>query len=99
MWSYSQAVARHQRNDRKIDDLKTRLATYDHDSQQKIRLHRQRCRACFYLDVRIGGDALTPFDCAACGRQDIAPSTATPRLCAECAVSHAWCQECGGVMD
>ncbi len=99
MWNPTQAENQATSNDRRIHFLQQCLAAYDQDRQDRERRTQHRCRACFYVHRRIGGDALTPFTCAACGEAAIAATTATPRLCQNCAQKQSWCQECGALMD
>lgn len=99
MWSRAQAENQSARNIRRIHDLQQSLIAYDQDRRRAARQAQQQCRACFYVHRRIGGNALTPFTCTACGQTAIAATTAIPCLCSDCAHTQAWCAICGAVMD
>lgn len=99
MWNLAQAENQAVRNDHRIHYLRQSLIAYDQDRHSAERRAQYRCRACFYVHRRIGGDALTPFTCTCCGQAAIAATTAVPRLCPDCAQAQSCCQECGAVMD
>lgn len=99
VWNPANAQGQAQRNDGRIHYLQQCLTAYDQDRQCLERRAQHRCRACFYVYRRIGGDALTPFHCAHCGQDAVSATTAIPKLCLRCAQMHSWCQECGAAMD
>lgn len=67
------------------------------DRDKKDRLKKQECAYCFYFcSSRIGGQAMTNWNCKACGRQDMYGNTAVPSICNSCATKHALCTRCAG---
>lgn len=70
---------------------------FQEDTQETAREAALQCRACYYLFAdRIGGAAMTTWYCGLCGTEGLHGSTATPRLCDNCARTHELCRECGG---
>lgn len=70
---------------------------YQSDRDAEKRKAKGECRACYYLwRERIGGSAMTYWNCGVCGREQLHGSTATPRVCGECAEEHTLCTHCGG---
>ena len=65
------------------------------DPDRKRRMQRHYCISCHY-DSRIGGSAMTNQACAACGVDEMYSSTATDKLCMDCAKKTETCKCCGG---
>lgn len=68
------------------------------DFRKKDRLACQECSYCFYLSSKIGGSAMTSWECALCPKSAVNGSTNTPVLCSECAKREDRCTSCGGKM-
>ena len=56
-----------------------------HNKRRVERLENQECPYCYYLSSKIGGAAMTLWECALCPRSQVNGSTNTPTLCDECA--------------
>jgi hypothetical protein len=79
------------------EDALAAVASFNADEQRAARKTACECRTCFYLrSSRIGGAAMTYWNCGLCGVENLHSSTATPRICRECAEEHELCAECGG---
>jgi hypothetical protein len=83
---------------RKADYLH-RAQYLDVDAVQFDRWREQLCPICFYLPVRIAGQAMTERPCGICGRFVMYGNTATDVLCPECAQRHELCKRCGADID
>lgn len=68
---------------------------FQKDPDRKRRMERHYCIPCHYHS-RIGGAAMTNQECAACGKDEMYGSTATDKLCLDCAKSTETCKCCGG---
>lgn len=66
------------------------------DADSVGRIKAQKCKACYYFGARIGGAAMTRQPCMACGKVQTYGSTATDKLCLDCANEHNLCKQCGG---
>lgn len=76
----------------------TEAAKMVNDVFREKRFNAQECQACFYLS-RIGGCAMTPKNCNACGIEVLYSSTNTDKLCHKCAIVRGVCKHCGADMD
>jgi hypothetical protein len=76
-------------------DLYARADEVANDNRQDEREKAQECKACFYMP-RIGGCVMTTQPCMCCGKEVMFSSTATDRLCLDCAKKHSLCKRCGG---
>lgn len=83
---------------RKADYL-SRAQYLDVDACEHDRRREQLCPMCFYLPVRLAGQAMTERPCGICGRHVMYGSTATDVLCPECAQQHELCKRCGADLD
>ncbi len=71
---------------------------YATDYRKKERREASLCKRCYYGDRvnggRIGGAALTTQPCGVCGKEQMYGSTATDKLCRDCAVTYQLCKQC-----
>ena len=82
-----------------VADLIKRAKDCETDSRKKERLVKYECKACFYINGRIGGAAMTNRDCMSCGKTETYASTVTDVLCMDCAKEHNLCKHCGGDIE
>jgi hypothetical protein len=61
----------------------------------QVKKTRLLCEDCFLNQGGMAGQAITQWDCAICNGQHVAGSTATPRVCKGCAITHGLCEDCG----
>ena len=70
------------------------------DTEREQRLKEQLCPQCYYLNKhRIGGAAMTTRPCGICEKDVLYSSTATDKVCPECAKEHEICKRCASVVD
>jgi hypothetical protein len=70
------------------------------DTRRAKRLEACECRACFYLrPSRVGGSAMTFWNCGLCAEEGLHGSTAVPKVCRPCGLAHSICTHCGGDME
>lgn len=73
---------------------------FEADALKDRRLEVCECRTCHYIrSGRIGGCAMTAWFCGLCGKESLAGSTNTPRVCQDCGKKHSICTHCGGDLD
>ena|ERR1700733_10122927 len=78
------------------EDFVRRALEYSRDDKKKERLKEGECKFCFYLHhSRIGGSAMTTRPCGICGVPHMYSSTATDKICLDCAMKHQLCKYCG----
>lgn len=81
-------------------NTRARLARFEVDSQGSERRLAMECRACFYLrSGGLAGQAFTRQACEVCATVVTYPTTATSRLCGDCAHLYELCRACGGAFD
>ena len=80
--------------DRKIE----RALIARDDREREKRLERQECPYCHYFSSKLGGAAMTSWECALCDTGALAGSTNTPVLCWDCAKEEDRCRTCGDRM-
>lgn len=68
------------------------------DPQRAERLVACMCVCCFYIP-RVGGAAMTSWDCGMCDFMGLHSSTAAPILCLPCAERRKLCRWCGADID
>lgn len=74
------------------EDLKT-------DPDKKVRLEKNECKSCFYLNGRMGGSVMTERPCGICDEPMSFGSTCTDVTCTSCAHKNMLCKHCGGDID
>lgn len=83
--------------------VKNYLKTADalrQDPEQEKREAEGLCKPCHYTQgMRLGGAAFTTSDCHHCGKEMRFGSTATDRLCLDCANQLHLCKQCAGQRD
>lgn len=68
----------------------------DPDKQERLKKAHE-CKSCFYFkSSRIGGAALTEWNCSVCNLEEMSGSTHCPKICRECSEKYELCCECGG---
>lgn len=75
------------------------VRSFESDDKIDQRMKAMECRACFYLSSRIGGQAFSEWTCGVCASDQMHSSTATPRVCSDCAREHSLCTYCGGDLE
>lgn len=68
------------------------------DSKKEKRLANQECPYCYYFSSKLGGAAMTHWECALCDVGETGGSTNTPVLCWGCAKREDRCRSCGDKM-
>ena len=86
-------------NDLMVQSKKKAIQAYDVDKKQVVRRSRSTCKKCFYIDVRIAGQAFTEFQCGACQEFSMHHNTAVPKYCDACANKLQICRHCGAALD
>jgi hypothetical protein len=77
-----------------------RANAFEADADQGLRVQAMECRTCFYIkSSRVGGAAMTTWECGVCAKPDIHGSTATPVVCDACAKEYDLCRNCGGDLN
>lgn len=85
------------RNQNRVRDFLDRMTRYQDDTEKTQRESQGVCGVCWYLfPGRIGGAAMTAWQCGICREQAVAASTATDRVCLPCSKNHQLCTRCGG---
>ncbi len=70
------------------------------DSERKKRLESNLCKYCYYLRGSIiAGAAITTTTCMICSKEMTFGSTATDKICSECAKNHKLCKRCISDID
>jgi hypothetical protein len=77
-----------------LRDFKEKLAAYEKDSKRAQRKRDHMCKPCFYLREWWGGQGFTEYKCEHCGKDAMWSNTATPKLCAACAIQLDLCVRC-----
>lgn len=55
------------------------------------------CKWCFYFATsRIGGAAMTTWECGVCSKEQMSGNTNCPTLCDDCGKTWELCTNCGG---
>lgn len=65
------------------------------EAVEKVRRLRLLCEDCYLNQGGMAGQAMTDWTCDKCKGQHIAGSTATPKICKGCALTHGLCEDCG----
>lgn len=68
------------------------------DKLKQLRLKLQECPYCYYISSKLGGAAMTSWECALCSHSEVNGSTNTPVLCWDCSLKEDRCRECGDKM-
>ncbi|MDA8195584.1 MAG: hypothetical protein M0Z53_16550 [Thermaerobacter sp.] len=80
----------------RVREFRRRVANYESDYQQAQRLRARQCRACYYLDAGLAGQAFTAYTCQQCEQPRMHHNTHIPTLCDACADVLRACGHCGG---
>jgi hypothetical protein len=83
----------------RVKELREKLSRFELDPDKENRRDRYHCKACWYLDSKIAGQAFTETSCMECGVRMTFSTTRTDRYCPDCAEKHKVCAHCGGRID
>jgi|SRR5580658_901083 hypothetical protein len=75
-------------------DVIAKALLFANDTKKEERLKEMLCPGCAYGGGYLAGQALTRWNCFACGKEGMHHNTAVPRLCLECAKELALCCRC-----
>lgn len=87
-----------QRHHESIKHWRQRLKAVDEDPKKAERLDASECVMCFE-QPRIGGAAMTFWQCAFCDEQLNSGSTNIDVMCIRCAKSAGLCKHCGADLN
>lgn len=84
-------------SNRRINELRRKLAEFEVDVQREQRLLSGHCRYCFYLRTpTVVMHAVTEKPCFVCATIVRYGNSHTLKYCGPCAIKHHLCRECGG---
>lgn len=87
-------------NKRVIKDSTRDLLAYYSDPKRKDRKSKGECKFCFYYaSARIGGSAITKYNCKNCNKEQTYGNTCVDKYCIDCAKQLKICKHCGAKMD
>lgn len=78
-----------------IERTQNRLARLEQDVERGERIRRHECPSCYYLVIRICGQAFTQYKCGWCFCEFHWHNTCVPRFCAPCGEKLGICVRCG----
>ena len=82
-----------------ISTTRKNLNKYDTDPKQPQRLKLQKCKYCYYINIKISLQAFTTFTCKNCKEEFIHHNSNVDKFCMKCAEELNICCHCGAEMD
>lgn len=83
---------------RLVSDYIRKVAMAITDIEEKDRLYFSECISCYYFRSKLGGSALTPYNCKLCDESNMNSNTNIPDFCKKCADDNQICCRCGSRM-
>jgi len=82
-----------------IFTTRKKLNNYDTDPKQSQRLKLQKCKYCYYINIKIALQAFTKFTCKNCKEEFLHHNSNVNKHCMKCAEELNICCHCGAEMD